>query len=231
MRWRSLFTFALAVGVVAPAALRAQDTRPGVAVLRFENGGSYGQDAEDFEALEVGLQQMLITEFSVNGGLRVVDRARLGALLEEQDLGASGRVDANTAARIGKIVGAKFVVLGGFTDFYGDMRMDARIVDVETSEIVEAQSVRDKRENLYDMVVQLANKVTRGVDLPRLSQQVLEQRESRNIPEEAVRLYSKAILYQDMGNTDRAVELYNQAKSVYPDYTEVDEALKQIGQG
>ncbi|MFQ6044936.1 MAG: CsgG/HfaB family protein [Gemmatimonadales bacterium] len=231
MRWRSLLTLALAVGVVAPAASWAQDTRPGVAVLRFLNGGSYGQDAEDFQALEVGLQQMLITEFSVNSNIRSVDRTALSELMEEQDLGASGRVDPQTAARIGKLVGARYVVLGGFTDFYGDMRIDARIVDVETSEIVKAEQVRDKRQNLYDMVVDLAGKVTQGVDLPQLSQAVREQREARHIPEEAVRLYSKAILYQDMGNTDRAVELFNQAKAVYPEYTEVDEALRQIGRG
>lgn len=199
--------------------------------MRFVNGGSYGADAEDFQALEVGLQQMLITEFSVNSNIRSVDRTALSQLMEEQDLGASGRVDPQTAARIGKLVGARYVVLGGFTDFYGDMRIDARIVDVETSEIVKAEQVRDKRQNLYDMVVNLAGKVTQGVDLPRLSQEVREQREARHIPEEAVRLYSKAILYQDMGNTDRAVELFNQAKAVYPEYTEVDEALRQIGRG
>jgi curli biogenesis system outer membrane secretion channel CsgG len=172
-----------------------------------------------------------LTEFSVNSNIRSVDRTAIKQLMAEQDLGASGRVDPQTAARIGKLIGARYVVLGGFTDFYGDFRMDARIVDVETGEIIKAESVRDKRQNLYDMVVQLAGKVIRGVNLPELSQAVQEQREARDIPEEAVRLYSKAILYQDMGNTERAVELYNQAKSVYPDYTEVDEALKQIGRG
>lgn len=88
MQWRSLIGVVLLVGLAAPAA--AQDSRPGVAVLPFENGGSYGQDKEDFDALEVGIQQMLLTEFAVNSALRVVERSRLRALMDEQDLGSSG---------------------------------------------------------------------------------------------------------------------------------------------
>ena len=83
MRWRSVVTIALAMGLVVPAAAIGQDTRPGVAVWAFENGGSYGQDAEDFEALRVGLQQILITELARNGSMRVVERSRLNELIQE----------------------------------------------------------------------------------------------------------------------------------------------------
>ena len=46
----------------------AQDTRPGIAVLPFDNGGSYGQDKENFEALQLGIPAMLISELSTNPG-------------------------------------------------------------------------------------------------------------------------------------------------------------------
>ena len=142
MQWRSALTFALAMGLIGPASAMGQDTRPGIAVWPFENGGSYGQDAEDFEALRVGLQQILITELARNGSMRVVERARLNELIQEQDLGASGRVDPNTAAQVGKLVGAKFMVLGGFVDLFGDFRIDARIVDVETGELTKLTANR-----------------------------------------------------------------------------------------
>lgn len=229
MRWRSLLTLALAAGLASPLA--AQDTRPGIAVLPFDNGGSYGQNKEDFDALQVGLQQMLITELGVNAQIRSVERSRIKDLLSEQDLAASGRVDAQTAARLGKIVGARYVVLGGFTDLYGDFRIDARVVDVETSEIIKTTRVRDKREQIYKLVVDLANGLTRDLNLPPLSRQAMEQRQNRDVPAEAVKLYTKALLYADRGQTDKAVELFHQAKDIYPQYTEVDEALKQIGRG
>jgi TolB-like protein len=231
MRWRSLLAIGLVTGLVVSAAgpLGAQDTRPGIAVFPFENGGSYGQDAENFEALQVGLQQMLTTEFAVNPGLRVVDRSQIRALMQEQDLGASGRVDANTAARIGKLVGARYAVLGGFVDFYGDFRLDIRIVNVETSEIVRTEKVRKKREDLYDIVVESAVNITQNLDLPALPAGVREARESREVPTEAVTYYTRGLLYAERGNTERAAELFARAKEIFPAYTEVDVALQQMG--
>jgi len=230
MRWHSALAMTLAAGLAVPSVSMAQDTRPGIAVITFEDGGSYGQEAEDFAALTVGLQQMLITEFAANGGLRVVDRGRINELLDEQDLGASGRVDANTAARIGRVVGAKFVVMGGFVDFYGDMRIDARIVDTETTEIVKVERTRDDREKMFTMVVDLADGITKGLSLTPLSQEQLQERQHRSeqIDQEAVRLYTRALLYADRGDTDRAIELFSQVTRDFPEYTEAHEALRQI---
>ena len=160
MRWRSILMVALALSVAAPAMVQAQaDDRPGIGVLPFVNGGSFGQDAEDFEALTVGMQQLVMTELAINTNLRIVTRSQLDQLMAEQDLGASGRVDAETAARLGRLVGAKYMVMGGFIDLYGEMTMTTQIVDSETSEIVKAEKVTDKRENIYAMVVQLADQV------------------------------------------------------------------------
>ncbi len=233
MQWRAVWAIVVAAGFAVPVAggAQGQDTRPGIAVLPFDNGGSYGQDKENFDALQVGLQQMLITEFAQNAQLRVVERGRIKDLLAEQDLGASGRVDANTAAKLGKLVGARYVVLGGFIDFYGDFRIDARIVNVETSELVKVVQVRDKRDKLYSLVVTLANDITKGVNLPALPRQAMEQRESRQVPTEAVQLYSRALLYADRGDTQRAAELFNRAIQVFPEYTEAQEGLRQLKQG
>ena len=229
MRWRSILMVALVLGVAAPAAVQAQnDTRPGVGIMPFENGGSFGQNAEDFEALSIGLQQLVMTELAINTNLRIVTRSQLELLISEQDLGASRRVDAATAAQIGKLVGARYMVMGGFVDLYGSMTMTSQLVDTETGVIIKAEKVTDKTENIYAMVVQLADQITRGADLPVLSSQAMNQRLERNIPQEAVRLYARAMLYEQRGNTERAVELYTQVTRDYPQYTEAQQALKQI---
>jgi curli biogenesis system outer membrane secretion channel CsgG len=231
MQWRSLIGLALVAGVATSqaAVLNAQgDSRPGIAVLPFDNGGSFGQNKENLEALGVGFQQMLTTELAQNPALRVVDRSQIKSLLAEQDLGATGRADANTAAKIGKIVGAKYVVLGGFIDLNGDMRLDARIVNVETTEIVKTVSNHDKRENLYASVTKLATDVTKGVSLPALPRQAMEQRENRKVPTEAVTYYSRALLYADRGNKEKAAELFKQAITVFPEYSEAKQGLQQL---
>ncbi len=150
--------------------------------------------------------------------------------MAEQDLGASGRVDANTAARIGKLTGAKYMILGGFIDWYSDFRIDARVVDVETGEIVKVQRKREKRDDLFEMVVELANELTRGVNLKPLSREVFNDRKeyASKAPEDAARLYFKGLMHKDRGNNDRAVELFSQAIDRFPEFTEAKEQLRQI---
>src|SRR5689334_24677995 len=52
-----------------------QDSRPGIAVLPFDNSGSYGQDKENFDALQKGIAGMLISELAANPAARVVERS------------------------------------------------------------------------------------------------------------------------------------------------------------
>lgn len=232
MQWRTLFSTAAVAGMLSAGALVAQDSRPGIAVLPFMNGGSYGQTAEDYEALEVGMQQMLTTEFAMNPQLRVVDRSRIKELLTEQDLGASGRVDAATAARIGKLVGARYMVMGGFVDTYGTMRLDIQIVNTETSEIEKADRTTFKREDMANGVITAAAQITKGLSLPALPKEVQARREERAQKlnkTQAVSYYTKGLLYQDRGDTARAKELFSKALAEFPEYTEAQAALRQVG--
>ncbi|HEX7241901.1 MAG TPA: CsgG/HfaB family protein [Longimicrobiaceae bacterium] len=220
----------LAAAAPSTAAGQAEDDRPGIAVLPFSNGGSLGPNREDLEPLRVGVQQMLLTELAQNPALRIVERSALAEVMEEQDLAASGRVDARTAARVGKLVGARYVVTGGFVDLYGTFRLDGRIVDVETGEVLRSEQVRDRKERLYDLLVQMAGKITRDVRLPPLPRAVQQARQARRIPTEAATLYSKALLYQDRGEKDKAVELYRSIAERFPEMTEAREALRQLSE-
>ena len=207
------------------------DRRPGIAVLPFTNGGSYGLEREDLDALQVGVQELLLTELDLNSNLRIIERSRIRAILEEQGLVEAGRVDAATAASVGKIVGARYVVTGVFIDLNGDFRLDGRIIDVETSEIVKTERVRDRRDNLYDMLVDLATRITAGVNLPALPGEIQEQRREMQIPPEAITLFSRAEVFRDSGHTDRAIELYERITQRFPDMVQARQALVRLRGG
>ena len=232
---RSRFVPALAslallgsVGRELGAQGRGQDTRPGIAVLPFDNSGSYGQDKENFDALQKGIAGMLISELAANPAARVVEREQIEKLLAEQSLGASGKVTPETAAKIGKLVGARYVIAGTFIDFYGDFRIDARIINVETSEIVKVESDRMQRDHLFDIIRTVAARLMKDANLPPLPRQASDQRMNRQVPTEALTFYSKALLYQDRGQKDKAAEMYQRALAVFPEYTEAQQGLQRV---
>jgi TolB-like protein len=196
--------------------------------MPFDNGGSYGQDKENFDALQKGIAGMLISELAQNPAARVVEREDIQKLLDEQNLGGSGRVDPQTAAKIGKLVGARYVVLGTFIDFYGDFRVDARLVNVETSEIIKAEKDQMQRDHLYDIIRSIAAQLMKDANLPALPKQTSDQRMSHQVPTEALTYYSRALLYQDRGQRDKAVDMYQRAIAVFPAYAEAAEGLKRL---
>jgi len=232
MRRRSvLCALTLAAFAALSPALHAQDTRPGIAVLPFTNGGSYGKDKEDFQALEKGLAGMLISELAQNPGARLVERDAIQKILDEQNLAKEGAVDAATAAKIGKLVGAKYMVMGSFTDFYGKFRVDARLVSVETSEIlkvVRGDPKLEKREEVFRLLQSVAENLMKETNLPPLTQEQAKAVKARNIPTEALSYYSRALLYQDQGDKGKAADYFKKALSVFPDYSEAQEGLRKI---
>ena len=232
MRRRSLLcALTLAALASLPPALRAQDTRPGIAVLPFTNSGSYGKDKEDFQALEKGMAAMLISELSQNPAARLVDREGIQKILDEQGLAKDGHVDAATAAKIGKLVGAKYMVMGSFADFYGKFRVDARLVSVETSEIlkvVRGDPKLEKREEVFRLLQSVAENLMKETKLPPLTQEQARAVKARNVPTEALSYYSRALLYQDQGDKGKAADYFKKALAVFPDYSEAKEGLKKI---
>lgn len=94
-----LFLFELPLGCAAPQKL--------VGVLEFEGGkNGLGRIVTD----------ALVTEIAKDSKIRVIDRVHFSALINEQGLGYTGLVDANTAASFGKISGINYLIMGAVTD-------------------------------------------------------------------------------------------------------------------
>ncbi len=211
-------------------AQRGQDTRPGIAVLPFSNGGSYGQSKENFDALERGIAGMMISELARNPAARVVEREQIEQLIGEQNLGAQGRVDSATVSRIGKVTGARYMVMGTFVDFYGDFRIDVRLVNTETSEIVKTESDRAQRDHLFDLIRAVSERLMKDANLPALERRASDERSERKIPTEALTYYSRALLYQDRGEKDKAADMFTHALTIFPEYAEAQQGLQRVKQ-
>ncbi|MFI5207360.1 MAG: CsgG/HfaB family protein [Gemmatimonadales bacterium] len=217
----------------AQAPAQGQNTKPGIAVLDFDLGLTMGQPHDDYEALRRGLASLTITELTANPAIRVVERTQLQQLLQEQNLGREGRLDNETMARVGRIIGARYMVTGTFFDNHGAVRVDARIFNVETSEILRTQSVTGRMDNLYDMLPRLAQQLMHDAQLPPLERGAANEFRQANPPPptQAVMAYSRAVLYADRGDTNRAVEQYRHALQTFPQYTQARTACNALQAG
>ena len=228
-----VLTLALAaVAFATPGrAQDAADSRPTLAVMYFSNG-AIGAQNEELAPLSKGIADMLITQLAMNPGIRVVERDQLEKLLQEQNLSAGGRVDKETAVKVGRILGAHHMIFGGFvTDPKGRMRLDARAVNVETSQIEHVESVPGKTDDLMEMIDKLATRLNAGLKLPAIPRAVRETQGAASrtpVPTQAVLLYSRALVEQDKGNTEQAVTLFRASLDRFPDYERARQALARL---
>ena len=102
----------LAGSVGAGSALAAGKPSVGVAEFKNESGAGWWRGGVGWE-----LSGMLSNELSSTGDFRVVERAKLEKVLEEQNLAASGRVRSGTGASMGQVTGADYLVFGTVTSY------------------------------------------------------------------------------------------------------------------
>lgn len=226
--FRTLLGAALVWGAVGSAA--AQTGPAVIAVLPFEDRGSFGQDKEVFRALALGIPATIASELSGHGELRLADRNRIAQALKLEKVGTNARVDAATAARVAKQVGARYAVTGNFADFYGKFRLDARIVDAESGQILKVVSNTDPklqdRSDLYRIIQMVNHKV-----LAEASPAALRGgAEERTIPTEALTQYSLGLLYESKDEESKAREHYRRAVAILPDYSDAREGLRRVGE-
>ncbi len=215
-----------------PAPAQSQDTRPTVAILDFDVGASIGQPASDLEALRRGLAALTISELAVNPAVRVVERAQIQQILQEQDLAKTERVNQSTALRVGRLLNAHYMVTGTVFAVHNDFRIAARMFNVETSQIVKTDEVRGKLDNVFDLASSLAANLMHDANLPPLERHVMEEhRQAGTPPTQAVMAYSRAVLYADRGDTQHAVIEYRRALEVFPNYTQWKTECNRLQQG
>ena len=141
---RGILCFAMTSALFLPEARQAQ--APGVTppapklrvavmdlngvALRMQTGqmagpqpGGFGQTSQTTIAIPPpaefarSLTEALTTTLVGTNRFVVLERMALGQVQQEQDLGASGRVNRETAAEVGKLIGAQVLITGDITGF------------------------------------------------------------------------------------------------------------------
>ena len=103
-----------------------------IAVFPF----SYQGSDMNYATLGKGLCEMMITDLSQVKGIKLIERIRLQALLEEMRLEQTGLMDTKTAPRFGQLLSAGQIVCG----VYDILSEDRFRVDVELWDVFKSQS-------------------------------------------------------------------------------------------
>lgn len=148
---------ALALAGMTGAAEAQSSKRPLIAVMDFDYGtvdnwwGQYD--------IGKGMADQVVDALVNDGSFRVVERKKLDTVLAEQDFAQSDRADPSAAklAKVGKVLGVKYILAGSITKFStekrgGGMRvkgvglggskaksevaLTARVIDATTGEIL-----------------------------------------------------------------------------------------------
>jgi tetratricopeptide (TPR) repeat protein len=186
-----------------------------VAVMPF----SYTGADSTMQPLGRGLAQLLVTDLAKSRQVRVLERERMQAIVNELKLSDSARAAPATALRSGRLLRAARVVQGSIADRPGNqLEVDAAVVDVGTAGIRGTARGRDVLARLFDIEKQIALTLfnNMGIQLTPAERDAINQRPTENL--QAFLLYSRGLEAQDQGNFGAAQADFDRAVTLDPNF-------------
>lgn len=206
---QKMFFILAGVYFIFASALISADSLTTIAVMDFKNNSLF--EKEKHESLAKGLAEILITELSQVQEIQVVERQQLHAIIEEMQLAQSGLISENASLQVGKLLGAKFLVLGSFMAAPGNtIRIDARIVEVETGKTLMGEKSQGKDKEILKLINKLTQAIFSRLEI-RMARKQLKQAE--NTPPEAILALSKGLEFEDAADKKMALKWYRIALS------------------
>ncbi len=181
-----------------------------------------------YNCLSRGISDMLITELAEVDGLTIVERKRLDILLQEIKLGESKYFDPATAQKLGKGLGAHFILTGAFIVIGHTMRIDARLVEVKSGAIFVAQEITGTTANPLDLIKQLGRLLAEGLKIPASRALTLPNNPTAPVNLNAVISYSNALDLEHQGRGKEAEKLLETTVNAYPQFTIAKNKLGEL---
>jgi TolB-like protein len=196
-----------------------------IAVLYFRNGTG----DPSLDPMRKGIPLLLVTDLSGVAGLSVIERTRLQALTEETDLGATGLVEGGTAPRVGKLLGARWLV-GGEIGREKPSRIDlvSNVADVPTGTMSGKTSAGGEIEQLFEVEKELLFGLLKLVDVKVSPEEEQRLRKPCSKSATALAALFLGVDAGDRGELDKAEGYYRKALQIDPGVCIASDALKEI---
>ena len=207
-------------------ALKTISTPDTVAVLYFNNKTGWPK----LDLLQKGLTLMLMTDLSNVKKLKVVERTRVQAIVKELGLGELGLVEHGTAPRVGKLLGAEYLVGGDILKRkINKFQLKSDLLKVSTKEIAGQSTSEGKLlVELFQMEKDLLFEIIKllKVELSVEEKELLKKPLSISI--EALLNFFKGIYNSDRENYREAAIFYEKALKEDPGLGIARDALQEL---
>jgi TolA-binding protein len=130
-----------------------------IAVLPFDGNVGAGEDAA-VPSIIADLMQAAIPQ---GKGVSLVERIALEKAIAEQKLTLTG--DSAEQARLGRVMGAKYLLVGRVTTSAGRFQVNAHLLEVETARVAKSAKAESDARGLAAAVEQLARELLVGVNI------------------------------------------------------------------
>ena len=211
--------------VKAEASLKLEPAANTVAVLYFQNRTR--QPRLDF--LQKGMAVLLITDLSKLQTIQVVERTQVQALVQELKLGASGLVAKGTEPRMGRLLGARYLVGGTINPGNDDtFTIDSNLLNVPQDGIVGSPSGSGTLARLLSVEKEILFEIVRLLQLQLTETQKAELRKPVTTSIKALMFLVRGINGSDDGAYERAADNYRKALQIDPGLAPARSALGEL---
>ncbi|NKB86772.1 MAG: protein kinase [Acidobacteria bacterium] len=219
---------------VAPASV---DARPAVAVFYFDNISG----DEELQWLRTGLTDMLVTDLSQTSGVQVLATDRLFSMLQEMDAADAEATSFDVVQRVAGRARMNTAIVGSFARAGDELRINIRIQDPRTGDVLASNSVQGDTDEIFDLVDDITDWVetefevdasdSRGtfaigvdgdeLDPDELTADMFEDRDLEEVTTndvEAFRLYAEGVKLNLESKEEMAIPLLEAALEKDPEF-------------
>jgi TolB-like protein len=181
MKYRLLVALIPLISCIAVAFVNATNARAELPITVVVSPFSQASAKENYSPLAEAIGDMVMVRLSAVEGLVIVDRAVIDKVLKEQEL--SLLTSSADRMRLGRIVGAKFVLTGSVTAIGDEFQVNAHLLDVSTSRIARSAKVTARSDRLMGPIDKVIQELVGELKLklPELTDEQIDKSPEANL--------------------------------------------------
>ncbi|MCU0845724.1 MAG: FlgO family outer membrane protein [Spirochaetes bacterium] len=170
--------------------------------------------------LEIGLADSISYKLKNVQDYIVIDRVNVDKVLGEVQLGQSGVLDETKAKKAGKALGADIIVVGNYVKSGNRIRINAKLVEVESHKILKQVQSDGVLDNIFELQDEIALKIINQTNIA-ITLDVknrITQNFTSNISAYEFYVKGQEFLLNKL-NYVQAIEMFNKAVSIDANYS------------